>query len=641
MLAPGRRTRHARCWSGPSSCAIFSQNLDEFFQVRVAGPEGAGRRRASAAAPRRPRPRRAAPRDRRAGRASWSAAQERRCSSTRSCRRSPTHGIALRRLGRPGRRRPQAARRGVRASRSSPSSPRSAVDPGHPFPYISNLSLNLAVIGPRPEHDERALRPGEGAAAAAPVRACCPTASASCRSSRSSPPTSTRCSPGMEVDDHWPFRVTRNADLDLEEEEADDLLAAIEMELRRRRFGRAVRLEIDAGMIERGARAARARARPDRRGRLRASTGPLDLAGLWALLRARPARPQGRRRGVPVTQPAGRADEDERRRHLRACCAGGDVLVHHPYDSLRDLGRGVHRAGGRRPDVLAIKQTLYRTVGRQPDRRRADPGGRAGQAGGGRWSSSRPASTSRPTSTWARALEEAGVHVVYGLVGLKTHAKVALVVREEPDGIRRYCHIGTGNYNPQDRAPLRGHRPAHRRPRPRRRPHRPVQLPHRLQPRGRLPQAARRPRRPARAGSSTLIARRGGAGRGRPHHDEDEQPGRPRADRGALRRVQARRADRPHRPRHLLPAPGGAGAVREHPRAVASSAASSSTRGSTASRNGAGPGRPEYFIGSADLMPRNLDRRVEALVPVVVGDHQRQLDGVLATGWPRRPGAGS
>ena len=288
-------------------------------------------------------------------------------STTGSCRRSPTAGIGFSDwddLDEDDRKYLDE----VFEERIFPVLTPLAVDPGHPFPYISNLSLNLAVVVARPRHRRAPLRPGEGAAAAAPLRGHCPTASASCPSSRSSPPTSTACSRAWTSRTTCAFRVTRNADLTLEEEEADDLLAAVEMELRRRRFGRAVRLEVDHGMtaemlelllreldLER-----RRRVVPPRRrstsagcGRCTPSTAPDLKDEPWP----------------PVT-PARLADaaEDEPR-HLLGASASGDVLVHHPYDSFATSVEEFIRQASTTRKVLAIKLTLYRTVGRQPDRR--------------------------------------------------------------------------------------------------------------------------------------------------------------------------------------------------------------------------------------------------------------------------------
>ena len=167
----------------------------------------------------------------------------------------------------------------------------------------------------------------------------------------------------------------------------------------------------------------------------------------------------------------------------------GDVLVHHPYDSFRTTVEEFIRQASADPHVLAIKMTLYRTSGDSPIVAVAHPGGRAGQAGGGA-RRAKARFDEGANIEWAKALEEAGVHVVYGLVGLKVHTKTALVVREEPDGLRRYCHIGTGNYNSKTARIYEDLGPAHLRPRHRRRPHPAVQLPDRLRPQHRLPDAA-------------------------------------------------------------------------------------------------------------------------------------------------------
>ena len=325
----------------------------------------------------------------------------------------------------------------------------------------------------------------------------------------------------------YAFRVTRNADLTLEEEEADDLLAAVEIELRRRRFGRAVRLEIDADVTDEVRELLQRELDLDDDD-VYAHAGPARPRRAVGGARPRPARPEGRPVCQPVTQP--RLDGRRRRaaRPLRRPRASGDVLVHHPYDSFTHLGRGVHPPGRRRPAVLAIKLTLYRTSGDSPIVQVAHPGRRAGQAGGGARRAQGPLRRGAPTSSGPSALEEAGVHVVYGLVGLKTHTKTALVVRDEPDGIRRYCHIGTGNYNsktariyedlglltrdPDIGADL-------------------TQLFNFLTGYGRnvryrkLLVAPAQPAAPAsRSSSATRWRRRPGTG---PHHHEDEQPGRP------------------------------------------------------------------------------------------------------------------
>ena len=254
--------------------------------------------------------------------------------------------------------------------------------------------------------------------------------------------------PGMVVEEHFAFRVTRNADLTLEEEEADDLLAAVEIELRRRRFGRAVRLEIDADVTDEVRDAARCASSTSTRTTCTRSVGPLDLGGLWALhdldrpdLKDEPwvaGHPAAARR--PRTTSRSTSSRRIRER---------DVLVHHPYDSFATSVEEFIRQAARDPQVLAIKLTLYRTSGDSPIITVADPGGRAGQAGGGAGRAEGPLRRGGEHRAGRERWKRPGVHVTYGLVGLKTHTKTALVVRDEADGIRRYCHIGTGNYNPK------------------------------------------------------------------------------------------------------------------------------------------------------------------------------------------------
>ncbi len=252
---------------------------------------------------------------------------------------------------------------------------------------------------------------------------------------------------GMEVVEHHLFRVTRNADFAIEEDEADDLLLAIEEELRRRRFGEAVRARgraVDAG---RHARAPAARPRPERGGLLRGqrharpdravpasptSTGPDLQARAW----------------TPVTPPRLLPPDEDEPADVFAAIRAGDILVHHPYESFAaSVERFITQAADD-PDVLTIKQTLYRTSGDSPIVqsliRAAERGKQVVVL-----VEIKARFDEEANIVWARKLERAGAHVVYGLVGLKTHSKTALVVRREGSGLRRYVHIGTGNYNPK------------------------------------------------------------------------------------------------------------------------------------------------------------------------------------------------
>jgi polyphosphate kinase len=317
-----------------------------------------------------------------------------------------------------------------------------AVDPGHPFPYISNLSLNLAVV----------LRdPGSGERRFARVKVpsllsrfvVMPDGERFVPLEQVIAAHLDRLFPGMEVVETFAFRVTRNADLTLQEEEADDLLAAVEMELRRRRFGSAVRLEVDARVTPE-VRDLLVRELDLTEEAVHMSLGPLDLGGLWALLKLdRPDlkdEPWG-----PITQARLAANEDEKVDIFKVI-ADGDVLVHHPYDSFATSVEEFVRQASRDPKVLAIKLTLYRTSGDSSIIKslvRAAERGKQVAA----LVELKARFDEAANIGWARALETAGVHVTYGLVGLKTHTKTALVVRDESHGIRSYCHIGTGNYN--------------------------------------------------------------------------------------------------------------------------------------------------------------------------------------------------
>jgi polyphosphate kinase len=318
-----------------------------------------------------------------------------------------------------------------------------AVDPGHPFPYISNLSLNLAVIVRDPEAGQRRF-------ARLKVPPLLPGFLAMPDGERFVPLEQVIAAhlaalfPGMEIESHHPFRVTRNADLTLEEDEADDLLSAVEMELRRRRFGRAVRLEVDHTVTE------EVRTLLTRELDLAAEdvydvVGPLEFGGLWAVHDL--DRPELKDEPfLPVVPPALAQTADDDPVDVFAAIRREDILVHHPYDSFASSVEAFITEASRDPKVLAIKQTLYRTSGDSPVVQaliRAAERGKQVAA----LVELKARGDEAANIGWARALEQAGVHVVYGLVGLKTHSKTALVVRQEGDGIRRYCHIGTGNYN--------------------------------------------------------------------------------------------------------------------------------------------------------------------------------------------------
>ena len=318
-----------------------------------------------------------------------------------------------------------------------------AVDPAHPFPYISGLSLNLAVLirdhGGGPSRFARVKVPNNV------------PRFVTLADGQSFLPLEDLISahlpqlfPGNDVIARHVFRVTRNADFDVEDDRDEDLLQALERELARRRFGPAVRLEITDSMD------------PEVLGFLLSELdisesdvvgvpGLLDLSALMALYDL--DRPELKDETfVPATHP--RLSEGETPKSVFATLREGDVLVHHPYDSFATSVQRFIEQAAEDPHVLAIKQTLYRTSGDSPIVEALSDAAQAGKQVvvlveiKARFDEA-------ANISWARQLEQAGCHVVYGLVGLKTHCKTALVVRSENGVLRRYCHLGTGNYNPK------------------------------------------------------------------------------------------------------------------------------------------------------------------------------------------------
>lgn len=319
-----------------------------------------------------------------------------------------------------------------------------AVDPAHPFPYISGLSLNLAVLVRNPktdkEHFARVKVP--------PIF----TRFVPLGNQRFVPLEDVigehlkRLFPGMEILSVNTFRVTRNEDLEVEEDDAENLLQALEKELLRRRFGPPVRLEveenIDAHVLELltselGVTEQEVFTLP----------GPLDLRGLHGIAdldRADLKYPTF----VPATHSLLAPVESASPVDVFKALQRSDVLLHHPYDSFSTSVQRFIEQAAADPHVLAIKQTLYRTSGDSPI---IDALVDAAEAGKQVLVIVEIKARFDETNNirWARKLEHAGCHVVYGLVGLKTHCKLSMVVRDEPEGIRRYTHIGTGNYNPK------------------------------------------------------------------------------------------------------------------------------------------------------------------------------------------------
>jgi polyphosphate kinase len=419
--------------------AIFSDNLDEFFQVRVAGLKD----QAAAGLP-HSGPDGMSPQDQ------LRAARERVLGHVKRLTDAFLHDVV-----------PALADVGIRLSdwmslddddraylvdvfdrRIFPVLTPLAVDPGHPFPHISDLSLNLAVIVHDPETTERRF-------ARVKVPPLLPRFIVMPDGERFVPLEQVigahlpRLFPGMEIECQFTFRVTRNADLTLDEDEADDLLAAVEIELRRRRRGRAVRLEVDSTMTEEVLSLLQ-RELELRDEEVFRVDAPLDLSGLWSVYEL--DRPE--LKDAPwaaVTQPRLATDDDELV-DIFAVLREGDVVVHHPYDSFTTSVEAFIKRAAADPDVLAIKHTLYRTSGDSPIVkaliRAAERGKQVAVL-----VEVKARFDEQANIAWAKALDDAGAHVTYGVVGLKTHSKTALVVRQEPDGIRRYCHIGTGNYN--------------------------------------------------------------------------------------------------------------------------------------------------------------------------------------------------
>ncbi|WP_280397041.1 RNA degradosome polyphosphate kinase [Nocardia carnea] len=326
-----------------------------------------------------------------------------------------------------------------------------AVDPAHPFPYISGLSLNLAVtvqdqstggehfarvkVPDNVDRFVRVRRPGTGNGAS--IAAFLPMEALIAAHLD-------QLFPGMTVVEHHSFRITRNADFEVDEDRDEDLLQALERELARRRFGSPVRLEVSDDMTEHMLDLLLRELEVDPADVIQVP-GLLDLSCLWQVYGV--DRPNLKDAPyVPATPPA--FGERETPRNVFAALREGDVLVHHPYDSFSTSVQRFIEQAAADPQVLAIKQTLYRTSGDSPIVNALIDAAEAGKQVVA-LVEIKARFDEQANIKWARTLEQAGVHVVYGLVGLKTHCKTCLVVRREGSTIRRYCHIGTGNYNPK------------------------------------------------------------------------------------------------------------------------------------------------------------------------------------------------
>lgn len=324
-----------------------------------------------------------------------------------------------------------------------------AVDPAHPFPYISGLSLNLSirVRNPKTGKEEfarlkvptnlprfvRLPDDGTGVLRFIPLEDLVSN-------------HLEELFPGMEVLEHHEFRVTRNEDVEVEEDDAENLLTALEKELQRRRFGPPIRLEItdDMDEVTLGLLMSELQITEQEVYRLPA---PLDLSGLFEITRIdKPALKYPRH--VPTTSVNLLPTEPNEKPDVFASIARGDILLHHPYESFATSVQAFLEQAAADPNVLAIKQTLYRTSGDSPIVEALIDAAEAGKAVLA-LVEIKARFDEQANIGWARKLEKAGVHVVYGLVGLKTHSKLALVIRQEGGRLTHYSHVGTGNYNPK------------------------------------------------------------------------------------------------------------------------------------------------------------------------------------------------
>mgnify|MGYP003338361613 FL=1 len=322
-----------------------------------------------------------------------------------------------------------------------------AVDPSHPFPYISGLSLSLAVIVKHPESREEFF-------ARVKVPNVLPRFIPTHKNLKNRfisleeviAAHLNELFPGMLIEDYYTFRLTRNEDLDLEEEDSENILETMEQELLKRKFGPPVRLEVESEiksvLLHRLINELEISHRD-----VISYQGPLDLTGLNVIadlerpeLHFPPHRSQMPRELL--------GSEDLESDDFFQLIKEKEILLHHPYESFTSTVVRFIETAALDPKVLAIKQTLYRTSGDSPIMEALIEAAQSGKQVLA-VVEIRARFDELANVRWARKLEEAGVHVVYGLMGLKTHAKLSLVVRAEDDGIRRYCHVGTGNYNPK------------------------------------------------------------------------------------------------------------------------------------------------------------------------------------------------
>ncbi len=500
-----------------------------------------------------------------------------------------------------------------------------AVDPGHPFPYISTLSLNLGVVVVDPTTgDQRFAR--VKVPSLLPRFVVMPDLERFVPLEQVIAAHLDQLFPGMDTVDSVAFRVTRNADLTVEDEEADDLLAAIEMELRRRRFGKAVRLEVEDDISAETLELIRDELELTEDD-VFPHAAPVDLGGLFSVYEV--DRPELKYADfVPVTQRRLARDEDDEFRDIFGAISQGDILVHHPYDSFVTSVEEFIRQAANDPKVLTIKLTLYRTSGGSPIVesliRAAEQGKQVAAL-----VELKARFDEERNIEWARRLEQAGVHVVYGLVGLKTHTKTCLVVREEGDGVRRYCHIGTGNYNSKtarlyedlglltadpaigsDLSQLFNYLTGYARDVDYQKL---LVAPHSLRPG--LVELIRNERRYAPDSGRIIMKMNSLVDAGLIDELYEASAAGVEIDL-IVRGICCLRAGVPGLSENIR-VRSVVGRYLEHSRVYRFA-------------NGHGAGRPVHYIGSADLMPRNLDRRVEAMVPIDAPDLRARVDEMLA-----------
>ena len=513
-----------------------------------------------------------------------------------------------------------------------------AVDPAHPFPYISGGSLNLAVLVENPasgkSHFARVKVP-DNLNRLVPVDDLTEDENTNVRYGFITMENLIIAHleslfPGMIIKEARSFRVTRNEDIDVEEDDAENLLNAMEKELLRRRFGPPIRLEIsdETSPFLSQLLADQLRVSADEVYRLPA---PLDATVLFELggidrpdLKYRPFIPTTNRQIAEV--------ESSRAQDIFAAIRERDILLHHPYDSFSTSVQAFLAQAAADPKVLAIKQTLYRTSSNSPIIDALIDAAHAGKQVLA-LVEIKARFDEDANIAWARKLERAGVHVVYGIVGLKTHCKLSLVVRQEADGLRRYCHVGTGNYNPktariytdlglltcdpvvgQDLTRLFNQLSGYA---PKSSFHRLLVAPRTV--RSGLIQRIRREEDAARAGKEAWIKIKVNS-----IVDEKTIDALYRASQAGVkidiveRGICALKPGVPGlseniRVRSIL------GRFLEHSRIYAFA-------NSDGPQIGEGPAAgPEVWIGSADLMHRNLDRRVEALVRIVAPEQIDEL----------------